>query len=692
MKRFKHGDVLWRMGSWMVYLVLIVTFSVLIECVFFQFPALRYKQEPVKFTFGQDETQTGEQPRQTVTQAKKLVRLTEDEVKAIEVERENERLLAEYHGQEYEPPEDETLVEKDGAMFRRVYETRIQVSFKETYYIHKLDLRAPVEESCGYRVSLLRGGKVVDDSVYCSIEPKTGAGICNVSQKADALQIRILSQDMLSGEDITVTASNDFRPNAMRIFFLTVLLLLAVTMWDARLLVAEKPEWIFAIVCLLLGGLLICGIGTNQVSYDEYVHAKAAYKLSFGSTIQSTETAIQMNGNLLPYFNNPQERALVEAYEDENNDYSWADIGHQSRFVRAETRVYYPLALGFKLGRMLRTSFATTVALAKLGNLLFYIFVVFFAIKLAKRYKYLVALIALLPNCVFLAAAITYDAVVNSFLLLGWVLVLNELIEPDEKITWQNLLLILLAFFVGCQSKPIYIVMLLMILFWGRRKFENPVQEWILKLSVLVVAGLMLYNIFYPTPAAGSDYYLVGNFSYAGDKRNLGTSVTGQIQYIFSAPLTYTLLLLRSMGGMLWGYLNGSAGYFQYGYLGAAPVVLTYAVILLAGWLALFSPGQERRMGIGVRYIILNLVMILGTSAIIWTSMYASYTTVGADSIRGVQGRYFIPLFLPFFSCFMNGRLESRLSRLWRGRIVFSAMALLNLLMIWAFVIKVMNV
>ena len=67
----------------------------------------------------------------------------------------------------------------------------------------------------------------------------------------------------------------------------------------------------------------------------------------------------------------------VEDYEDKNNDYSWADIGHQSRFVRSETRVYYPMALGFKLGRMLHLRFADTVALAKLGNLLFYILVVF---------------------------------------------------------------------------------------------------------------------------------------------------------------------------------------------------------------------------------------------------------------------------------------------------------------------------
>ena len=178
----------------------------------------------------------------------------------------------------------------------------------------------------------------------------------------------------------------------------------------------------------MLGSLLIFGIGTNQVSYDEYVHAKSAYKLSFGTTIEFTESALQMAGNLLPHFNNPEERSLIEAYLNKNNDFSWADIGSQSRFVRSETRVYYPMAIGFWLGRTLSLGFAETVALAKFGNLLFYIFVVFFAIRLAGKHKNIVSLIALLPNNVFLAAALTYDAVLTSFLLLGMVLIINEIL------------------------------------------------------------------------------------------------------------------------------------------------------------------------------------------------------------------------------------------------------------------------
>ena len=155
--------------------------------------------------------------------------------------------------------------------------------------------------------------------------------------------------------------------------------------------------------------------------------------------------------------------------------------------------------------------------------------------------------------------------------------------------------------------------------------------------KTLIMAGLMLYNIFRPTPAAGSDYYLVGNFDFAGDKRNIGTSVTGQLQYILQNPFTYALLLLKSMVQLLGTYLSGGADFFQYGYLGTGSTIFTWIVIVLGLWLALWSAKGVKRWKMPAVSIVLTLIMLLGTSAIVWSSMYVSYTTVGANEIRGVQ-------------------------------------------------------
>ena len=411
---------------------------------------------------------------------------------------------------------------------------------------------------------------------------------------------------------------------------------------------------------------------------------------------------MQMVGNTLPYFNNPEERRLVEAYEDLMNDPSYIapDIGHQSCFPRAETRVYYPMAAGFYLGRVLHVGFADMVALAKLGNLLCYIIIVFWAIKMAKGYQMVVAGIGLLPNNIFIASALSYDALVTSCLLLGYVLLLNEFLTPEEKVKPRNALIMLLSFVVGCLSKPVYIVMALMLWFLPAKKFQNKRMALLFKVSVTVVAGLMIYNIFFPTPVAGGDYQLVSNMAYSGDSRNVGTSTMGQISYILHNPLAYTKTLLGEMFGMLGRYTLFGEPFAAYAYLGSAPFRVNWLLILLGLFAAVFA-DTKRKLGKGIAP--LTHLMNFGVAAIVFSSMYISYTAVGSSRILGVQGRYFIPLFLPFLSCFMGlgAGGHSKLPALRQKladmpavyeRMIFGILGIINLAMTWQLVILKLNV
>ncbi|MBD5545389.1 MAG: DUF2142 domain-containing protein [Lachnospiraceae bacterium] len=662
----------------------IVTVAVLLECLIFQFHAVTNKEKPLTLKPGTDmEVQ--------ITVEENLAKLSPDEVKAIEVERENNKLLAEFYQEEYVEAEEEALVEKDGELFRKIKQTTIRASLPEAYYAHEFKVAYPIEEKGGYQVSTFLEGKKINRNVYCSMNSKIGCGVALLDSTFDSFTIVLATEEEIDIEQMEITLSNVFSPNWLRIGIMTCLLGGIVLLLFCGKFVQDKPEWVFAMFAFALGSLLIWGIGTNQVSFDEYSHAKKAYDLSFGTAIETTEAAMQMKGNLLPFFYNRAERKLVEEYEQKNHDFSWADITYQSRFHRSEDRVYYPNAIGFFLGRKLGADFAATVALAKYGNLLMYILVVFFAVKLAKGYNMLVALIGLLPNNLFIASAISYDGVVTAFLLLATVLIANEMLEPEKKITWQSTLGILLAYVIGSLTKPVYIVMALMLVFFCRKKFENRIQEAVFKLSVCVIAGLMLYAIFKPLPAAGGNYQLVGNFSYLGDKRNVGTSFSGQIQYVLGNPLIYIRVLLGSMFGMMKDYLFGGDSFIGYAYLGFKGWIWTWVCLILAFFTAICSSKEEKRDSIGIKYIVLNLIMILGTAAIVWTSMYVSYTAVGADSIAGVQGRYFIPLFLPFFSCFFQNKCKVPFGKVWVNRIGFFIMGGLNLYMITELVLVAMN-
>jgi uncharacterized membrane protein len=678
-----------------VVLAVVLVLAVLAEILVFNRTALMHSYDAITF----------EQDRMQIEITDTLAQLSEDEQNALEVEEENKKLLAEYNGEEYVKETDESLVEQDGKLYRKVKETSIRIELDDMYYIKKFRLELPVEENAGYTLNVYENGQMADN-IYCSINPKLNVGIANVGKSTDMMEVVILTTEEPDLSALKITISNAFSLNMVRIGFFVVLFLTLYCIFAMNggwtELLKQKPQWFFAVFALLFGSLLIMGIGTNQVSYDEYVHAKSAYKLSFGSTIETTEAAMQMGGNMLPYFNNPEERELVETYEDEMNDPDIIapDIGHQSRFPRTETRVYYPMALGFYLGRVLHTGFAAMVALAKLGNLLCYILIVFWAVKKAKGYGMVVAGIGLLPNNIFIASALSYDALVTSCLLLAYVLLLNEIMTPDEKIKPGNAFLMLIAFVVGCISKPVYIVMALMLLFLPAKKFSNKWMAVIFKLSVIMIACVMIYNIFYPTPVAGSDYQLVGNIAYSGDKRSVGTSTTGQIAYILNNPLTYTKVLLSEMFSMLGGYTVLGKSYVGYAYLGDVSFRFNWILIILGIFAAMFAKA-ERKIGKGIFW--LTHLMNFGVAAIVFSSMYISYTAVGSSQIQGVQGRYFIPLFLPFLSCFLawgvgkNRGIAAARERLQQKpavyeRIIFAVLAAVNLYMIWTLVILKMNV
>lgn len=98
----------------LINLILVATAALLVECVVFQFPALYYKEKP------QDIICDGSDPQIEIRTKNALAKLSDEEIRSIEVEQSNQKLLAEYQGEVYEEKLDENLVKKDGTLYRKV--------------------------------------------------------------------------------------------------------------------------------------------------------------------------------------------------------------------------------------------------------------------------------------------------------------------------------------------------------------------------------------------------------------------------------------------------------------------------------------------------------------------------------------------------------------------------------------------
>ena len=116
-----------------------------------------------------------------------------------------------------------------------------------------------------------------------------------------------------------------------------------------------------------------------------------------------------------------------------------------------------------------------------------------------------------------------------------------------------------------------------------------------------------------------------------------GVSMMGQIQYILANPLTYTVLLLKSIARTAVAYTLCRFPWLDLAYCGIFPAAasfVTAALLLLAGFVR--EKGEDCPV-VGKWYKLLLAVMIFGVVCVIWTSLYGTFSVVGAAAIDGVQ-------------------------------------------------------
>ena len=63
------------------------------------------------------------------------------------------------------------------------------------------------------------------------------------------------------------------------------------------------------------------------------------------------------------------------------------------------------------------------------------------------------------------------------------------------------------------------------------------------------------------------------------------------------------------------------------------------------------------------RYRVAGSLLLVGTSALMASALYVSYTAVGSNTIEGCQGRYLLPLVIPFLALFFNSKIINENSR-----------------------------
>lgn len=434
-----------------------------------------------------------------------------------------------------------------------------------------------------------------------------------------------------------------------------------------RAKLALNPECVFVPIGIVMGILIaILTPVQTSVSFDDQIHYNYTLALSYLSSPEYTESDMIL---LSPPFVDPTDSDYWTFSEDEYreiiNDFdSKADVlslvpdGFSSATGGSTLQYsnigYIPGALGLWLGRLLHLPFVAVFLLGRIANVLFFFTLVYFAVRHLKSQKILALAFALLPSILFIGSNYSYDIWVIGWLLFGFLRYLSWLQNPDEKLSAREVLVVIVSFILGLGPKAIYFPIFFLLLFIPKSKFPSRRFASRYRMAIVGAALLMLSTFLLPFVIQGPG---IGDVRGGSDVNS-----TEQLLFVMEDPLRYAGILTNFLASYLSiGYSPSYTSVFAYlgtSTIGSLPLV---SLILVA----VTDSGTENFPYALWRYRSAGLALLLGTSILMASAFYVSFTAVGLNTVAGCQGRYLLPLLLPFLALFFNSRIQNENSRKW---------------------------
>ncbi len=330
---------------------------------------------------------------------------------------------------------------------------------------------------------------------------------------------------------------------------------------------------------------------------------------------------------------------------------------------------YLPQALAIFIFGWLGFSPFFLLYLARLASLLFWIFLMYHAIRIIPVQKWLLVLLALLPMSVSVNSSLSADVFTNGVAFLFIAVIMREILSKEPFIRKRMVVLTVLIVLLGL-GKMVYVVLLFLFLAIPRKRFSSQ-RQYFLNFSILLLAGLIssfilkiyLDHLYLP-------WHLYNKVYAANATLGFQSDMNEQLQYV-SDHFWKTIVLF--IGSFFRQIPEISSGYI--GILGrydtrlpAGLVIFSFIAIFLV---AVFSSKKEYKLNLWHRLILVAVFFMI--TSLIMISQYLTWEPVGSDHLQPLQGRYFIPAFPLVLIALYNQKI--RISQQFIG--MFSILTLL---------------
>lgn len=462
-----------------------------------------------------------------------------------------------------------------------------------------------------------------------------------------------------------------------KLAFLFSVTCLISMVWVYREMLIKRIEIMVFCVIMIIGSLYATTMPVScGISWDDETHFRSALVMShyFDTKISVSDremlnkfatTALEHD-----IYTKDAHEAWVEKINTAYETGGWEYVERAKLAI--ENLCYLPSALGLFIGRVLSLPYSAIFIFGRWCNLFAYALLVYFSMKKLRSGKMILATVALLPTCIFMASSYARDPWMIGFIMLGFSTLVGEIQNPDKKLKFTDMLAILVFFVLGIRPKAIYVPILLIAFFIPKEKFVTEKQYKYFRI-VIILATLAILSTFL-LPFIGS--------SGGGVQDNRGGSDVNaglQTAYILSQPFTYANTLIN----FLKSYFSFDTGSF---YLTAMHYFGTggYAVVLqiLLG-VVIFTDHDKNEVILKWPFKVMTLFMSFGAICLAATAMYIAYTPVYQDVILGCQSRYMLQILFPTVFVLGNVRVENRMNQKMYRLAILGVLSFVLLSAIW---------
>lgn len=295
--------------------------------------------------------------------------------------------------------------------------------------------------------------------------------------------------------------------------------------------------------------------------------------------------------------------------------------------------VYLPQSLAFFITNSLGVSLLIGFVLAKLFGLAVHTFAFFMAIKYSPKGKWIFFTIGLLPMTVVQSVALGADVMTTALCVLFTALIL-KIALADRLVSKRHFILLFILIAGLSLVKIAYLPLVLLALLIPLVNKHYKSWKFILRSAATAILCILPGVIWYLSVADIPDNYS-------------NTLINGpeQLQYLKDNPIRFIGVIIATYLSdahalTIWRGLFGSFIWDT----AQLPIFFNFlGAVILGLSLFMYHKGEDKKqLPISAKLMLWGVFLILLTAITI--ALYMYYTSVGAASALGIQGRYFLPL------------------------------------------------